>query len=499
MMYDNKIHTWFDVKKMEVKYKIVLFGAGKRGRLTFIRQGNQLDFDCVIDNDPLKQERLLKDVWEDDSEFVTKEIIIRNFQWLLNNYNPSRTIVILAIKDGSAIESALYKKHYENVFSSEELDKNTLEYFESNSITIPQNNHSVFIFMNDYGDHGKYITNKLLEKSHNIDIIWGVEQCRKDAPPGVVQVKISHPVELCNEFRDSKIIIMDNALPYSCVQKPRGQLWIQVKHWSSITLKKFYLDDCLFVKNENMVAAVKYTIDNTDFFFVGSKFDEDTCRKGFNFNGVYKHIGSPRSDGAFCNDNYIKIRKYYHIKDTDKIILYAPTFRHKKGTSYGIDEQYIDIDFGAICKELKGKYNENYVFLLRLHPAVKQFVSKYEIDNNVINVSEYSDAEELVAAADILISDYSSVMFEAAFIKRPIFLYAPDLDEYLKNERQLLIDYNDLPFPVAKSNNELLNNIRSFSKNDYLKKLEEFLNSYGVNEDGHASERAAKFILDLMG
>ena len=78
-------------------------------------------------------------------------------------------------------------------------------------------------------------------------------------------------------------------------------------------------------------------------------------------------------------------------------------------------------------------------------------------------------------------------------------MFTTDLEEYLKNERDLLLDYHSLPFPIACSNEELFKKINEFNYVEYVDEVDAFLEKYGVHEDGHASERAAKFISGLLG
>ena len=136
---------------------------------------------------------------------------------------------------------------------------------------------------------------------------------------------------------------------------------------------------------------------------------------------------------------------------------------------------------------------------MRLHPWLSFENSNLVETNRIINAERYEDSEELVAACDIMITDYSSIMFEAAFVKKPVFLYAPDRKEYIDGERGLLIDYDSLPFPIAETNTELYNQIDIFDEGEYKKSVTVFLERYGVHEDGHASERAADFIISILG
>ena len=89
-------------------------------------------------------------------------------------------------------------------------------------------------------------------------------------------------------------------------------------------------------------------------------------------------------------------------------------------------------------------------------------------------------------------------MFEPAFVKKPVFLFAVDKNEYIDQERTLLIEYETLPFSIAETNEELAENIRKFEPAEYEKRLKDFFDKYGVHEDGHAGERAAGFISGLI-
>ena len=116
----------------------------------------------------------------------------------------------------------------------------------------------------------------------------------------------------------------------------------------------------------------------------------------------------------------------------------------------------------------------------------------------MLNVSYYEDSEELVAASDIVVTDFSSIGMEPAFVKKITMLFATDLDDYIVNDYELLLDYRSLPFPIAETNEQLADNILNFDQEKYKRDVTAFLDKYGVHEDGHASERAADFILGLL-
>ena len=115
-------------------------------------------------------------------------------------------------------------------------------------------------------------------------------------------------------------------------------------------------------------------------------------------------------------------------------------------------------------------------------------------DKNIINVSKYPALNDLMIASDMLISDYSSIVFDYSYLSKPIILYASDVEQYA-NERGFLFTYDELPFPYAYNNDELEKVVSNYSTNKYLAKLREFYKKHGLVDDGNASERVAKIIV----
>lgn len=114
-------------------------------------------------------------------------------------------------------------------------------------------------------------------------------------------------------------------------------------------------------------------------------------------------------------------------------------------------------------------------------------------------MTSYPDMQELIAAADTLITDYSSCMFDMAISGKPCILYIPDIEEYTAKERALYFKLTDLPFPVTLSMDELCLTISNFDCNTYKAKVQAFLDAVGNYENGHASESVAKYIEEKCG
>ena len=113
---------------------------------------------------------------------------------------------------------------------------------------------------------------------------------------------------------------------------------------------------------------------------------------------------------------------------------------------------------------------------------------------DVIDTTSYGDLQELLIATDILVTDYSSTMFDFFIQKKPCFLFCPDYDAYVSKERDLNFDLSELPFPLSKDMDKLAEDITGLDGEEYAKRLDEFNARIGSYEDGHATERVVEII-----
>lgn len=352
-----------------------------------------------------------------------------------------------------------------------------------------------------YSDHIKYIVEALLSIRNDLDIVLVLDEndVANDVPMSVRIIYRSNTVALIKEFETAYIWVINTIMP-PYIKKRDNQFYIHTKHWSSITLKKFYLGSSTITDNKENEKNWYEDFKRLDYIISGSKFDEDSCRQGFAFDGKFINVGSPRSDALFNSEFCrLKVCSYYQISSDVKIALYAPTYRYKTtGVMHKAESRNIELDFVKLSEALKNRFGGKWLIMLRLHPSVRSASKSMLLKENVVDTSEYEDSQELCAACDVMISDYSSIMFEPAFVRKPVFLFATDIEEYIDKEYDLLLDYRSLPFSIAETNEQLVEEIMNFDNDKYVKDVDSFMEKYGVHEDGHASERAAQFISDLI-
>lgn len=199
-------------------------------------------------------------------------------------------------------------------------------------------------------------------------------------------------------------------------------------------------------------------------------------------------IGVPRTD-VFFDETYKdfiknKLKSKYKILSEKKIILYAPTFRVSSDRKKIID---IKLDLDYWHKNI----DDDTVLILKMHPSVSKGVSipdKYS--DKIIDLSRLEKIEDLLILSDVLISDYSSLVFEFALMEKPIIFYAYDLEEYI-NERDFYYDYNTfVPGEIVKKTEDVIKVIKSNNYN--MDKIKSFKEMFFDEFDGNASKRFIK-------
>ena len=207
----------------------------------------------------------------------------------------------------------------------------------------------------------------------------------------------------------------------------------------------------------------------------------------------YLPIGMPRNDLFFHADKVEQaseaVRKCYGISKEIGIVLYAPTFRD--------NGMKLDLDVAELLASLEKRFHKKFILFVRSHPHVAQDIFQGAPQGkSAVDVSGYADMQELLAAADVLITDYSSSIWDFSFTGRPCFIYANDLSSY-KKERNFYTPIEEWPFPLAENNNELQRNILRFDETDYRQKVEAHQEALGSYENGHAAECLCELIESL--
>lgn len=274
--------------------------------------------------------------------------------------------------------------------------------------------------------------------------------------------------------------------------KKKGQKYVMTWHGDK-PIKKIELD-AIETLGSRYLNRMKRDSAYCDLFLSGSKYTTNIYRNSFLYKGEILEKGVPRNDIFFDKQKHKAIKKtvfdHFGFSEGDVIVLYSPTFRGN------LTLEYYNIDWKRVVPAFEDKFCGTIKVLIRLHPNfLSSDIDRSSLFNNdcLYEATGYGDINDLIIASDVMISDYSSCIFDFAFMERPCFLYAVDSAKY---ERGFYLDIRDLPFPFSENNDELVCNINSFEFDFYRDNLRRCMRDKFVSYDtGHATEAVVEWML----
>lgn len=352
-----------------------------------------------------------------------------------------------------------------------------------------KNNKIIFSNFNGrgYGFNEKIICEALRTKN-KYDLVWVVADLKDDSIPSDVRKVRSGSLRFFYEMATSKVWV-DNVRKDNCISKRPGQFYLQTWH-GSIPLKRLEKDAISSLSGKYIKMAQRDS-QMVDLMISSCKTRTELIKRSFWYDGEIMECGNPRLDIFFNPGKILHSKSIVYeklgIKDLNtKLLVYAPTFRQNHSL-----EAY-NIDYSKLKISLEKKFGGNFIIVVRLHPNLNDLKEVFK-NFDVIDATNYADPQELFASCFALISDYSDCLFEASLDKKPVFIYASDIDSYM-SDRNFYCKLEELPFPFATNNDELADNIASFSNEKYVHNLENFWQKEGLFENGHATERLVEWI-----
>ena len=346
-----------------------------------------------------------------------------------------------------------------------------------------------------FGDNPKYISNRIMHLNLPFKLVWLVRG-DVELPNGIKKVQFAS-IKAFYELATAEIIIDNCKSPLSSrFKKKKKQFYLQTWH-GDFPLKYIEkeVEDSLW---PDYVKASKADSAVTDAIISGNKFFTKILKESFWLPDTCKILeyGVPRNDIYFKGkDLKNELKSKYRFVESDKILLYAPTFRDNLSTDY------YNLDFDKIRDCLYKKYGDEWKIIVRLHPGIAKKADLFSYNENIINGSVYPDPQELCFISDCLITDYSSLMADFILMKKPVYLYVPDLEKYSDKStgRGLRDIFYKLPFHFCKTQDELEAEINTLNSDEYLIKLQEFMNKYYESfDDGHASEKVVNYLKSVI-
>jgi len=222
-------------------------------------------------------------------------------------------------------------------------------------------------------------------------------------------------------------------------------------------------------------------------------FSRDCVKSGYHFEGKILNCGFPRNDIFFNQvqreEAARRVRNHYGLDGL--VVLFAPTYRGEYNFSKKIDTL---IDFERLEETLKRRFGNNVHIIIRMHYYDK---NQYSILSNVTDVGDWYDMQDILCATDILITDYSSSMWDFALTERPCFLFTPDLEQYNRT-RGLYTEPQTWPGILCKNMDELCKAILDLDEKAYVHKINKYLKDNGSYEKGNATTISCHEIVKFL-
>jgi CDP-glycerol glycerophosphotransferase len=340
------------------------------------------------------------------------------------------------------------------------------------------------VLFNSWGgrlaDSPKAIAEELRRRDFSLEHVWVLRE-DSEAPDGCTAVRPGS-LGYLEQLGRARYIVSSNVLP-SYFRKKKETAYLQTWHGTPLKRIAFDIERPAFEAKDSYVSDLRREVRNWDFLVSPNGFSTDVLRRAFRYDGPILETGYPRNDLLSSPERdavRARIRRELGIDEGVRAVLYAPTWRDNASFS-------TELDLTATAAEL----GDGYVILLRVHRAVADTAAVGD-HPGLRNVSARDDVGELFLAADVLVTDYSSVMFDFAVTGKPILLFTYDLEFYRDELRGFYFDLaEEAPGPLIETQPDLIEALRGLHEVQarFAGPYERFRRRFCHLEDGHAAER----------
>lgn len=372
------------------------------------------------------------------------------------------------------------------------------------SVIIPQKLENIIIYESfrgkTFSDSPKklyqYLSNQLKEYEHIV--VVDNESLKNELDNSKIKTVKKNTKEYFKLYNKAKVWVSNIRLSPQ-IEKKSNQIYIQT--WHGTPLKKLANDQTVIsipdVNLEEYLYGFTKETERWNYLISPSEIATSRFKSAFKLkDDQILTLGYPRNDDLinFNHKNYInELKKKYNIPSDKKVILYAPTWRDNDREEIGRYNFNLKLDL----EDIKSKLADEYILIIRAHYLVSK---NLELDNysNIYDLSSANDINELFLMSDILITDYSSVYFDYANLKRPILFFAYDKDEYANDIRGFYTPYEEgLPGPIFTESEALIKFIenKEYETLPYDENYIMFNKKYNYLDDGEATNRVGNEII----
>ena len=344
-----------------------------------------------------------------------------------------------------------------------------------------------------YSDSPKRISEYLLNVNPEIKQVWAFCEPEKFAflkEKGITVVKYKSFAHI--KYALTSKVYVDNVEFWSLLRFRKSQMVVET--WHGGGAYKRIGGDRIDVGGAERRHAVDKMNRTTLFLSSSTAFTENVINTAYHYKGDVLEVGLPRNDELMQPHEEFRaeMREKLGLSTDAKVVIYAPTFRNSHNT------ELYNVDFKRLRESLSARFGGEWIVLLRMHYYIAARLKGEGDDKAVIDVSDYSDMQDLLRLADVLVTDYSSTVWDFSLMHRPCFLYATDVEDY-QGERNFYMPIGEWPFPLAENNDQLEKIISTFDEVKYLQDVEHHHDVLGSRETGEATKRTCEKIIEFIG
>jgi len=344
-----------------------------------------------------------------------------------------------------------------------------------------------------YADSPRYLYEELVQRRPDLIKVWAYNG-RLRAPDPHTRVVPRLSMRYFYYLARARYWVNNQSFPHYIRRRP-DRVFVQTWHGTPIKRMLHDLPE-IHGRDAGYVERATRGAEQWSVLVSPNEYTSERMRSAFRYRGEILEVGYPRNDVLHRSDRdqvAARVRARLGIEPGQRVFLYAPTFRDDQ-----VQGGRFTFELPFDLERLQAELGDDAVLLLRMHVLVARGLEiPAHLRDFARDVSGYPEIQELYLASDALITDYSSVFFDYAQLRRPMVFYAYDLASYRDTLRGFYLDYaTELPGPIVETEAELIDALTSLARVDaeYAERREAFIARFAPQDDGHAAERVVDAI-----
>jgi CDP-glycerol glycerophosphotransferase len=349
-------------------------------------------------------------------------------------------------------------------------------------------------FEGRFSDSPRVLYHSLLERQPGAEHVWLADRAHAAEFPAGTDTLEYGSDDAVRALESADLLVANTHTDFDWRKTPAT---VYLQTWHGTPLKRVHWD--VMWAPEGRLERLSRDVARWDYLVSPNRASTSRLRGAFRFEGEVLETGYPRNDilcSPDCDAIRTRVRRELGISDDTTAVLYTPTWRDDMVFSEGGKQFALELEVDAFMHAL----GADHCLLLRLHYMLTGRLGT--LDNpSVREVSRWPDIAELYLAADILVTDYSSTMFDFAVTGKPIIFYAYDLDDYVGRLRGFYFDFaTQAPGPVLATVGELIEAVREIDAlhERHAEAYARFQETYCYLEDGHAADRVLDRVMPAV-